>query len=79
MKWNRGVFSRLHLSNRIEEGGSFFVLICKKRKGSAATGRVTSPKAADLPRTDEMEKQEGEMFHENIQYINPRERRVCTD
>lgn len=28
---------------------------------------------------DEMEKQEGEMFHENIQHINPRERRVCTD
>ncbi len=78
MKWNRGVFGRLHLSNRIEEGGSFF-LICKKRKGSAVIDRVAPQKAADLPRTDEMEKQEGEMFHENIQHINPRERRVCTD
>lgn len=78
MKWNRGVFSRLHLSNRIEEGGSFF-LICKKRKGSAAIGRVASQKSANPLTTDEMEKQEGEMFHENIQHINPRERRVCTD
>ena len=77
MKWNRGVFSRLHLSNRIEEGGSFF-LIYKKRKSSAAIGRVASQKPPPLT-TDEMEKQEGEMFHENIQHINPRERRVCTD
>ena len=77
MKWNRGVFSRLHLSNRIEEGGSFF-LIYKKRKGSAAIGRSAPQKPPPLI-TDEMEKQEGEMFHENIQHINPRERRVCTD